>query len=191
MKKIIILILLIYAISDLKAFSCDCYKYKLDSLQKISYEVSHIVFLGELISSNPKDATYTFKVYETFKGNDSLEIITGTEFSSCSIIPEEKGLWIVYADFVRGDTIDINVCRASRGFSNRIIILPPTPPQSSNNSDKIKTLEYEIELLKYELEIEKNNREALAEFFVEVERLRNIKKMSTANKSYSSWRSDR
>lgn len=172
MKKKLILILAIISVFNQNAFSCECKGYTLDSLQKVSYELSDIVFLGELITSDRESSNYFFKIYETFKGNDSLEVVIGRGFTTCSTFPYEKGLWLVYADFVGGDTIDISVCLASRSFKNPIIY-PPEPPASY--SGKKETLEQEIEILKRDIEREKMNRMALVELIAEVEKLRFMK----------------
>ena len=173
MKKSYLILIIIFSISYTKAFSCQCKEYEKDSLRRISYEVSDIVFLGELISTNPENSTYQFKIYETFKGIDTFKIITGAEFTNCSIVPYPKGLWLVYANFVQGDTIDISSCLASRSISMPVLF-PPDPP--SLNNEEEKTLQQEIEILKRDLEREKIQREAIIDLYTEIEKLRYMKK---------------
>lgn len=74
----------------------------------IEYNGADLVFLGELITRDTVNGTYSFKVLELFKGSLSNKdsIIYGAYYSSCSGFPHEFGQWIVYADLRTDGNID-------------------------------------------------------------------------------------
>jgi hypothetical protein len=134
-----------------KLYGCECNNFgSLDSLRQISYDYSDIVFLGELIDYDTTDYSYTFKIIEVFKGVSDSIFINGKIFNSCSRIPEDKCKWIVYADFVGSDYIDISQCLASRSELNPAFIscyeIPP-PIRSKATENKIKKFNEQIEEL--------------------------------------------
>jgi hypothetical protein len=143
MKKYIIIILLISFFSIGEVYSCHCKDLRpLDSLRHVSFNNSDIVFLGELQHYDSTDNTFSFKITETFKGNPITTILKGKYFDSCSLIPKDKGLWIVYAEVRESGLINISQCLASRSEEKPTDIscyLPPAPPhpdKKTNNQDE-------------------------------------------------------
>jgi hypothetical protein len=161
-------ILLILSISfSIQVVACDCKNLgPLDSLRQISFNESDFVFLGELIELDTIDHTYTFRIIESFKGENKDSIIKGKYFDSCSKFPRDKSRWIVYAD-LRENLIDINQCLASRSELNPICIFCyEIPPPVSN----------EIEKKEFEKEMTSLKNKALEDWTKEIEILRKMKR---------------
>lgn len=72
------------------------------------YNGADLIFLGELISRDTINGSYSFKVLELFKGQLSSKdsIIYGFAYSSCSGFPHEYGKWIVYTNWEKNKTTD-------------------------------------------------------------------------------------
>ncbi len=133
MNRYIILLIFSFLFFTHSSFSCQCKSYSggIDSLRKISFTYSDVVFLGELIEFDTLTHSYTFEILELFKGNITKRYIKGRLFTSCSLFPDKLGIWIIYADLIEPDVIDINQCLASRSKKNPELIycyIPPPPP---------------------------------------------------------------
>jgi hypothetical protein len=71
--------------------------FNLDSLQKVEYNKSDIVFLGEVINFDTlSELTSKLKVLELFKG-DTVKIAIIKYKGENSLLPISVGLWIIYA----------------------------------------------------------------------------------------------
>lgn len=152
------------------SFSCDCNPIDRENRIEIGLKKSEIVFYGDLIQNDSVSKTYTFRVIEIFKGKINSQFIKGKYRGSCSLFPQVKQLWIVYANY-RGDKIiDMSVCSPSRGFSPYEGSYPPPLPKTySDTKDKqIQSLLDEI----YELRYKKDN---LEDWIYQLERLRTYK----------------
>ncbi|MCX6236117.1 MAG: hypothetical protein NTY07_00940 [Bacteroidia bacterium] len=169
MKQILIILigLLIYA--DGK--SCECRDEERDISVTKALLYSDIIFCGEFISgdtSNPFVEAYKFKILELFKGKYSKNIIFGCYYVGCSIIPHDKGLWIVYAEQVNDSTISISKCSPS------IPIIQAERLVSSSFFDNyIKT---HGTLIIDKTQILENRTKGLSLWFAELEKLRQYKK---------------
>lgn len=153
-------------------FSCDCKPPEKETLIEDGLRKSEIVFYGEVIKIDTVLQTYTFRVIELFKGKTKSQYINGKNFSSCSLFPQTKQLWIVYAEYQNDRMIDISLCSPSRGFMPYESNYPPPLPKSiySNTGDKqIQSLFEQV----YELQYEKNN---LTDWIYQLEKLRIYKK---------------
>lgn len=179
MRSLILILFTFQIFFGQKAYSCQCKEYARDTLYQISYELADIVFLGELINSED-EFSYKFKIYEVFKGEYTCDTITYKPMTNCSLYPYPGGLWLIYANFTQGDIIDIDGCLASINLTNPLIFPPPPPIPEGDNGEI--TLEQEIEQLKLDIKRERLQREAITRLYAEIEKLRYLKKKSTANK---------
>ena len=143
MKKYKIIILLISFFSVGKVYSCHCKDLgSLDSLRHISFNNSNIVFLGELQHYDSTNNTFSFKITEVFKGKPTTTIIKGKYFDSCSLIPKDKGRWIIYAEVRENGLISISDCFASRSerkptdISCYLSPIPPHPDKKTTNQNQ-------------------------------------------------------
>ena len=126
MKQIVLLILTI--IIHTNSIACDCREIDRDSAVVVGLRLSDIVFTGEVIKSDFENDTYSFSIFEIFKGDYKRDTIWGKALTDCSIFPTEKGIWIVYAKMLNDSTIDINGCLHSMSLQNAESFLPPPPP---------------------------------------------------------------
>ncbi|WP_269236595.1 hypothetical protein [Flavobacterium flavigenum] len=160
------------------SFSCDCKPIDRENIIEKGLKLSEIVFYGEVIKVDSVSKTFTFRIIELFKGKYNSQYIKGKEFTSCSILPIQKQLWIVYADFRKDKTmIDISGCAPSIGFNPPQNSFPP-PPQISN---PYKRKEKQLELLSesvWKLQLENEN---LIDWIYQLERLRAYKKSQEKN----------
>jgi hypothetical protein len=148
MKKYKIIILLISILSIGEVYSCQCKSLgPLDSLRKMSFNNSDIVFLGELEYYSPSDNTFSFKIKEIFKGKTTSMTIKGKSYDSCSLIPIDGGLWIIYAETREDGFINISQCLASRSKLSPTCFSCYTPP-ASPHPDKKTTIEEQEKDLK-------------------------------------------
>lgn len=115
MKQILIILIGLLIYTECK--SCDCAFEERDISVTSAIVYSDLIFCGELIPvdiGNPFVNAYRFKVLELFKGKYSKDIIYGCVAGGiCSIVPNDKGLWIVYAKLVNDSTISISKCSPS------------------------------------------------------------------------------
>lgn len=90
----------------------------------IEYNGSDLVFLGELITKDTVNGTYSFKVKELFKGNlnNKDSIIYGVAYTSCSGFPHEYGKWIVYTDFAKDGMTDFYEWSRSRSLERPYLL---------------------------------------------------------------------
>ncbi len=88
---------------------------------------SDIVFLGELIYTDSVKY-YKFRIFEVFKGSYKLDTINGIKHDECSIVPDFKGLWIIYAKFSKDSSIDIMPIGSRCMKYNSYVGGPPPPP---------------------------------------------------------------
>lgn len=162
------------------SFSCDCKPIDRENMIEKGLKLSEIVFYGEVIKVDSVSKTFTFRIIELFKGKYNSQYIKGKEFTSCSILPIQKQLWIVYADFRKDKTmIDISGCAPSIGFNPPQNSLTPPPPSQISNPYKRK--EKQLELLSesvWKLQLENEN---LIDWIYQLERLRAYKKSQEKN----------
>jgi hypothetical protein len=166
MKLIWIILFGLFFYIDCKP--CDCGVVKRDSSVTVELRYSDIAFYGELMTIDSIKKTYRFKILELFKGNYSGNIINGCIISSCSVIPFEKGLWIIYAKKVNDSTISISMCSPSIPLRKAEGLVPP-PPLFYDNGDKA------IDALKVKIHILEKRTEGLSYWFSDLEKLRKYK----------------
>lgn len=134
------------------SFSCDCKLINKETMVTEGLKNSDLVFFGEVIKFNSTKGTYTFKIIELFKGKINSKIINGKEYTSCSISPNTKGVWIVFANFKGPNIINISGCSPSIGLdSNQGFPPPPIPEKYFNIKDEeMRSLKINIFTLEYE-----------------------------------------
>ncbi|RXP60876.1 hypothetical protein EC396_04275 [Lutibacter sp. HS1-25] len=167
MKQIAILILIV--IIHTSSFACDCKEIKRDSAVIVGLRNSDMVFTGELIKSDFENNTFSFSIFELFKGDYKRDTIWGKAFSNCSIFPTVKGIWIVYAEKLNDTTIELNGCLRSMALQRAEGIIPPPPPEFSENDEPINTLKYQLQKLE-------KRTEGIAIWFNDYEKLKKITK---------------
>ena len=118
MKFFITLILLI-SLNTIKACECVDFEYSGKHVRHF-FNWYDKVFIGNLIENN--QGVYKFEVIQGFKNCEFRDTLWGKYNNSCSITPNEEGLWIVYAS-IRDSSlneIDIEACNSTRNLnSNR------------------------------------------------------------------------
>lgn len=134
------------------SFSCECRPLNKETMVTEGLKNSDLVFFGEVIKFNSTKGTYTFKIIELFKGKINSKIINGKAYTSCSISPNTKGLWIVFTNFKENNTIDISDCSPSIGLdSNQGLLLPRIPEKYFSIKDQeMRSLKINIFALEYE-----------------------------------------
>ena len=94
----ILTIIMILALST-KIFACECPEYNLEELDKVSYEWSDVILIGEIIKTG---TDYQIKVIEILKGKIDESIIIGktmgdsAEYNTCTFYPNRKGEYLLY-----------------------------------------------------------------------------------------------
>lgn len=180
MKNKGIILLVLSSFIHGASFSCDCKSLDCDSLQKVSFKHADLVFLGNLVVSDTATKTYTFKILELFKGTYEEKTIVGAfSHSLCKIFPNDRGLWIVYANFINDSTITMDWCGFSRSMANPqeapcyVNQTPPPPPPEIN--DNRTENEIIIGQLNHKLWLSELKFEALTDWVNELEWLRQNK----------------
>jgi len=184
MKHSILTILFFLLFNQSK--SCECRQIERDSAVNIGLRNSDIIFLGEVISLDTINHSYRFRILETFKGDNGNETIGGVSVNTCSLFPQDKGLWIIYADKLNDTTIDISNCgpsvsllRAERLYSPLPKLYDINTPRDSVNDE----LDYKIKLLE-------KKTESISLWFHDLEKLRKYKKSNELNRPYRSDKRD-
>jgi len=104
-----------------------------------------LVFYGELIEYDTSDYTYKFQIIELFKGESKTKLIKGKSFNICSLFPTEKCKWLVYANYIENEIINISSCLISRSeiYPEYVQCYPPPPPPPIEDSDVAFDFDYE------------------------------------------------
>lgn len=166
----------LFFISWTNSFSCDCKTNGLKALQGWSYSESPLIFVGDVLTSNPKTGTYKIKIVEIFKGQTKTTIIEGKGLTSCSGFPD-KGRWIIYAETYKNGVIDFNSCGLSRAFDNPQFIMAteykiPPPPTKESETDSKYSIQANIDFQRAVLKLKDT---ALTDLEIEIEDLRKRK----------------
>lgn len=164
-----LLIILIGFLLYNQCAACDCGVVTRDSSVIVGLRNSDIVFYGELLTYDTIHKTYKFKIIELFKSDYSKETISGCCINDCSIFPNDKGLWIVYAQKVNDSTINISMCSPSLPLKKPEGLVPP-PPLFYDNDNK------SIDALKVKIHVLEKRTEGLSYWFLDLEKLRQNKK---------------
>jgi len=176
MKQIWIILIGLLFYSNCK--SCDCGVVKRDSSVSVGLRNSDIIFYGELLTRDSIKKTYKFKIIELFNGDYSKNIINGCCTNDCSILPYDKGLWIIYAKKINDSTINISMCGPSIPLKKAEGLVPP-PPLFYDNGDKV------IDALKVKIHILEKRTEGISYWFSDLEKLRQYKRIhSIVNEKY-------
>jgi hypothetical protein len=145
---------------------------KRDSSVTVGLRYSDIIFYGELLSADSTKETFKFKILELFKGNYSKKIINGRCINDCSIMPYDKGLWIVYAKQINDSTITLSMCSPSISMSKTEGLIPPPPLFYKNGNKTTDEINVEIQILRKRME-------GLSYWFADLEKLRQYKREQT------------
>lgn len=117
--KYIATLVLILNLTTIQACECVEFEYSGKHVRQF-FNLYDKVFIGNLLET--KNDVYKFEVIEGFKNCEFMDTLWGKYNNSCSIVPSEKGLWIVYASIQDSTTneIDIDGCNSTRNLkSNR------------------------------------------------------------------------
>jgi hypothetical protein len=178
MKSIAILILSIFY--SLNTYSCDCKIIKRDSSVIVGLKYSDLVFTGELLESDYENNTFSFVIFEIFKGDYNRDTIWGIVESNCSYFPNNKGIFIVYANKLNDTTIEVSSCLNSISLQRPERVLPPPiHPEFYDNDDTINYLKQRLVTLE-------NRTEGIAMWFADLEKLRIFKKKNQKIKTKNS-----
>ncbi|WP_298117295.1 hypothetical protein [Flavobacterium sp.] len=169
MKIRFFLLLVLFGINN--CLACKCVEYSIKEKVNIGFKKADIIFYGELIKYDTLKMTYSFKIYEIFKGKVASKIINGNaEGSSCDLFPNEKGLWIVYGNFNSDKTlIGLSACSPTQS-QNFGPGFPPIPFKFDSKGKIISKNEIEMSLFNLE-----NQNKSLQSFIYQLEKLRQYK----------------
>ncbi|MGK4567889.1 hypothetical protein [Flavobacterium sp. 3HN19-14] len=135
---------------------------------------SDVVFYGKVIQSDASRQTYTFQVFEFFKGKYSSKTLKGKVVCDCSAFPDKIGsLWLVYANFNNDKTINFSVCNPSIEMDLDLHI---ATPHSEKN---------ELSLVRDSLFIADSKNENLKNWIYQFEKLRKFKAATDAKAAKS------
>lgn len=162
--------LVLFGISN--CIACKCVEYSIEEKVNIGLRKADIIFYGELLKYDTIKMTYSFKIYEIYKGKVKSKIINGNaEGTSCDLFPQEKGLWIVYGNFNSTKTlIGLSACSPSQSQNFGPGFLPI--PFEFDSKGKILP-KNEMEMSLFNLE---NQNTSLQSFIYQLEKLRQYKK---------------
>lgn len=169
MRKLLILTLILILNSS-KIFAYQPTD-NIENLQKKSLELSHLIFLGELLSSDSIAQKATFRIFEKYKGDYALDTIC-VRYSWEEMIGfrHYDGLWLVYA--MKTDNYHdssyyfcrTNISRSLQHPENLFIwtyIRKLNNPEYDRNSARI---------------------DAVSDWFLELEKLKRLKQSETTIK---------
>ncbi|MBS9462507.1 hypothetical protein KIM67_08800 [Flagellimonas sp. 389] len=166
MKTTKIIVLVFGTLISLKSFACICKFKKLPELQKLEFENSESIFIGEVVEIDTLYRTFKIKVLESFSVDVIGTVYNGSNDKFCGPTVNEKGKWLIYGNFNAENLLEINTCGLTRSFEhpeNNISVtrLPIPPPSNTKESEsqvekrkkerKLRTksdLEKEIALLR-------------------------------------------
>ena len=155
--------------------ACKCYEYTLDENIKIGLKKADIIFYGELIKLDTINNSYSFRIFELFKGNYKSKTITSHSESNCDFYFKEKGLCIIYGNFNKDKTlINVSACSPSQSQNFGPGFLPP-PCEYDSNRKIISKNETELNLFNLE-----NKNKSLQSFIYQLEKLRQYKQNQNA-----------
>ena len=180
MKIRFFVFIILFGISN--CFACKCYEYTLDENIKIGLKKADIIFYGELIKLDTINNSYSFRIFELFKGNYKSKTITSHSESNCDFYFNEKGLCIIYGNFNKNKTlINVSACSPSQSQNFGPGFLPP-PFEFDSNRKIISKNKIEMDLFNLE-----NKNKSLQSFIYQLEKLRQYKQnqntISENNKS--------
>ena len=141
-KQILTLLFLTFLVTS-KAFACDCKVPKsLKAVQDREFENSECIFIGEVIKIDTEKNSFEIKVIESFSGDEIGKIYSGIYDDLCGPIIDEKGKWLIYANYSSDNLIEINACGITRSFKrpeyNVSATRPPEPLPPNEKESKSK-----------------------------------------------------
>ena len=181
MKKIFQIIFLFLHSS---AFCCDCPQINEKTYLKDAILHSEIVFQGKLIHFDTIKRTYEFRIIELFKGTYHSKKIAGyAGNSNCTRFPKHKGLWLIFSN-LENNRITLDGCNPSYAFGSNINFKPFIKLHhinwvSNRKLSKTDSLENEIHLLNQKIE-------AISQWHLDIEKLREYKKETEINQGTKS-----
>jgi hypothetical protein len=168
MKIRFFVFIILFGISN--CFACKCYEYTLDENIKVGLKKADIIFYGELIKLDTIKNSYSFRIFELFKGNYKSKSITSYSESNCDFYFNEKGLCIIYGNFNKDKTlINVSACSPSQSQNFGPGFLPP-PFEFDSNRKIISKNKIEMDLFNLE-----NKNKSLQSFIYQLEKLRQYK----------------
>ena len=118
MKTQILLILFLTLLIPKVSFACECLPSSLVSAQKIEFENSDCILIGEVLEIDPKNDTFKVKVIESFNGDENDIVYNGIYNRFCAPIINKKGKWLIYGNINDDGLLEINACGLTRSFKN-------------------------------------------------------------------------
>lgn len=162
--------------------ACDCPQLKRATMVEKGLISSDVVFYGELIKLDTISNSYSFRIFELFKGNYKSTTISSHSESNCDFYFNEKGLCIIYGNFNKDKTlINVSACSPSQSQNFGPGFLP-IPFEFDSNRNIISKNKIEMDLFNLE-----NKNKSLQSFIYQLEKLRQYKQnqntISENNKS--------
>lgn len=169
MKTTKIIVLAFGLLISLKSFACICKFKKLSEMQKLEFENSAYIFIGEVLEIGASHKMFKIKVIESFKGGAIGTVYNGSNNKFCGPIINEKGKWLIYGNFNVENLLEINTCGLTRSFEHpeknisatRLPIPPPSTKKSESQVEKRKRqrkLKAKFDLDKEIADLRKKNR---------------------------------
>jgi len=147
MKKHLAIILILISF---KSFACSCAIKKLSDWQKFELENSECIFIGEVLNIDAENNTFEIKVIESFNGDEKGKVYNGIYDSMCGPIIDEKGEWLIYANYNSESQIEVNTCGITRSLKNpdknisATILPPPSYPNEKKSITEKKIAEWKL-----------------------------------------------
>lgn len=171
-KYIIVALLICWNFS----FGCSCVEQKRETMVQNGLASSDIVFYGQVIQLDSIKGSYTFKIFELFKGKHLSKTINGQlSGGNCSVLPQLNDIWIVYSNTDEKGNIDISMCSPSQTMYNGVGYYPTPPPPSITEitNKEIRELMHQVHELEYQ-------NKTLSNWFYQLDTLKRYKLVHTA-----------
>lgn len=173
MKIRFFIILVLFGICE--CFACKCFEYSIEQKVNIGLKKADVIFYGELIKLDTTNESYSFRVFELFKGNYKFKTITSHYESNCDFHFSEKGFYIIYGNFNKDkSSINISACSPSQS-QNSGPGFPPIPFEFDSNGKILPKNKIEMSLFNLE-----NQNKSLQSFIYQLEKLRQYKQNQSA-----------
>ena len=120
MRAILLFILMLPAVV-LSACSCGTIKSASQFAER-NYAWHDKIFVGVVIKQSDDSFDYAMEVIHSFKGVSKGDTLRGRYNNSCARIPQEEGLWLVYAtdENLLTNEINISMCSNSRNLDSKV-----------------------------------------------------------------------
>ena len=181
MKAITLILILQFLITANCYSSKDRADISLDTLQNLSTKTSDLIFLGKLIRTDTINATMVFSILESFKGNFAQDTVEIKWEKHTHVYSLDYCIWLVYANKSNDSTFILNRNGLSRSIDHpEYLWLYRIPPPLPLNPDASSIININMEWTNYRLN-------ALKDWYVELEMLREFRKKNIASTENSNF----